>query len=79
MSLQHGLDCAKGSLMKCGHDNLCENNAKLADLVWGGVLLERVIASKNIRADQSSLQADWMVRGVWEGNQVAIFDNHIVC
>ena len=24
------------------------------------------------------LQADWMVRGVWEGNRVAFFDNCII-
>ena len=77
-SLQHGLDCAKGGLMKHDHDNLCNNNVKLADLVWGGVSLEPVIASENIRADQPSLQADWMVKGISEGNRMAFFDKRII-
>ena len=77
-SLQHGLNCAKGGLVKHGHNNLRNNDTKFADLTWGGVSLEPVIASVNIRADQLFLQADWTVKGVWEGNRVAFFDNRII-
>ena len=30
------------------------------------------------RADKLTLQADWMVRGLWEGSRVVFFDNWIV-
>ena len=63
--------------MKHSHDDLCDNDAKLADLAWGEMSLELVIASVNIRADQPSLQADWMVTGLQEGNRAAFFNNRI--
>ena len=64
--------------MKSSHKDLGENITKLVNLVWSRVSLEAVIVSVNIKANQPSHQADLMVRGVWEGNWVAFFDNHIV-
>lgn len=77
-SLQHGLDCAKGGLIKRGHDGLRDNDAGLADLAWGGVSVEPILQADYERLDRPCLQADWMVRGVWEGNRVAFFDERII-
>ena len=76
-SLQHGLDCAKGGLVKKGHNDLRDSEARLAELAWGGVTIEPVLIPENDRSGRPMLQADWMVRGVWEGNRVAFFDNRI--
>ena len=46
-SLQHGLDCAKGGLVKKGHNDLRDSNDRLADLVWGGVSIEPVLIPEN--------------------------------
>ena len=64
--------------MKHDHDDLHDNDAKLADLAWGRVSLEPIIPLVDIRAEQPSRQADWMVREVWEGNWVEFFDIRIV-
>ena len=77
-SLQHGLDCANGSLVKSGHDGLRDNDAGLADLAWGGVSVEPILQADCERLDRPCLQADWMVRGVWEGSRVAFFDERII-
>ena len=40
--LQHDLDCVKGGLVKIGHNDLCDSNAKIADVAGeelGGVFL----------------------------------------
>ena len=78
-SLQHGLDCAKGGLVKRGHDGLCDSDAGLADLAWGGVSVEPVLQADFERLDRPCLQADWMVRAVWGGggSRVAFFDERI--
>ncbi len=77
-SLQHGLDCAKGGLIKKGHNDVRDNDARLAELAWGCVTIEPVLVPENDKTGHPSLQADWSVRGVWEGNRVAFFDNRIV-
>ena len=77
-SLQHGLDCHKGGLIKRGHNDLRDADAKLADLAWGGVVIEPVLVPADDQNSRPALQADWSARGVWEGNRVALFDNRIV-
>ena len=77
-SLQHGLDCAKGGLVKKGHNDLRDSDARIADVAWGGVAIEPVLVPENDKKGRPMLQADWMVRGVWEGNRVAFFDNRII-
>ena len=76
-SLQHGLDCAKGGLVKKGHNDLRDSDARLADVAWGRVVVEPVLVPECDRLGRQALQADWMARGVWEGNRVAFFDNRI--
>ena len=77
-SLQHGLDCAKGGLVKKGHNDLHDSDARIADVAWGGVAIEPILVPENDKKGRPMLQADWMVRGVWEGNRVAFFDNRII-
>ena len=77
-SLQHGLDCKKGGLVKKGHNDLCDNDAQLADIAWGGVSIEPVLTTENDRCGRPQLHPDWMAKGVWEGNQAAFFDNRII-
>ena len=77
-SLQHGLDCAKGGLVKKGHNDLRDSDARIADVACGGVAIEPILVPENDNKGRPMLQADWMVRGVWEGNRVAFFDNRII-
>ena len=63
-SLQHGLDCAKGGLVKKGHNDLCNSNARIADIAWGGVTIEPILVPENDKRKSPMVQADWMVRGV---------------
>ena len=77
-SLQHGLDCMKGGLIKKGHNSVRDNDAALAEMAWGGVTIEPVLIPENDRTGHPALQADWMVRGVWEGVRVAFFDNRVI-
>ena len=77
-SLQHGLDCAKGGLVNKGHNDLRDIDARIADVVWGGVAIEPILVPENNKKGRPMLQAGWMVRGVWEGNRVAFFNNHII-
>ena len=64
--------------MKRGHDGLRDSDAKLAELAWRGVSVEPVLQADFERLDRPCLQADWMVRGVWEGSRVAFFDERII-
>ena len=49
-SLQHGLDWAKGGLVKKGHNDLRDSDARLADLAWGRVSIELVLIPENNRS-----------------------------
>ena len=60
-SLQHGLDCHKGGLIKRGHNALQNSDARLADLAWGGVTIKLIMIRR---------MAATMSRGVWEGSWV---------
>ena len=75
-SLQHGLDCMKGGLVKKGHDQLSDQCVALADLAWGGVIMEPLVKEQTGRM-REALRADFSVRGVWEEQRVAYFDNRI--
>ena len=66
----------KGGLVKRGHDGLRDSG--LADLAWGRVSVEPVLQADFERLDWPCLQADWMVRGVWEGSRMAFFDERII-
>ncbi len=76
-TVQHALDCKKGGLVKRGHNDVRDNDVRLAELAWGGVTVEPVLVPEDDRTGHPSLQADWSVRGVWEGNRQAFFDNRI--
>ena len=76
-SLQHGLDCPKGGLIKKGHDNLRDECAQLAELAWGNVKIEPIIKEASGR-NSEDFRADFCVRGVWEGERLAFFDNRIL-
>ena len=76
--VQHGLDCMKGGLIKPGHNDIRDFDARLADVAWGGVAVEPVMVPVQDGNNRPTLQADWLVRGVWEGDRVAYFDNRIV-
>ena len=41
-------------------------------------MIEPVLVPGNDRTQHPSLQADWSVRGVWESNRVAFFNNRII-
>ena len=73
--MQHALDSAKRGLVKKGHNDLRDSKARLAELAWGGVTIEPVFIPENNRIGRPMPQANWMVCGVWEGNQVTFFDN----
>ena len=75
-SLQHGLDCMKGGLVKKGHDQLRDHWIALADLAWGGLTVEPLVKEQTGRLEED-LRADFSVRGVWEEQKVAFFDNRI--
>ena len=55
-----------------------DSDVSLAEAAWGGVVVEPVLVPENDRTTHPALQADWSVRGLWEGNRVVFFDNRIV-
>ena len=77
-SLQHCLDSAKGGLVKKGHNDLRDSDARIADVAWNGVVVEPILVPENDKKDRPMIQVDWMARGVWEANRVAFFDNRII-
>ena len=77
-TIQHALDCKKGGLVKKGHNDVRDNDVHLAEAAWGGVTVEPVLVPEDDRTGHMALQADWCVRGVWEGSRVAFFDNRII-
>ena len=77
-SLQHGLDCKKGGLVKRGHDDLRDSDAALANSAWGGVAIEPALVPEDDRHGRPALRADWMARSVWESGRAAFFDNRII-
>ena len=68
-SLQHGLDCKKGGLVKRGQDDLRDSDAALANSAWGGVAIEPALVPEDDRHGRPALRADWMARGVWESGR----------
>ena len=44
---------------------------------WGGVTSEPLIKEESGRCKEE-LRADFCVRGVWEGNRTAFFDNRML-
>ena len=77
-TLQHGLDCANGGLVKRGHNDLRHHNAYLANLACGDVTIEPILVPEQDKIGRQQLQADWLARGVWEGNRVVFFDNRAI-
>ena len=59
------------------HNDLRDSDARIADVAWGGVAIE-ILVPENDKKGRPMLLPDWMVRGVWEGNRVAFFNNHII-
>mmetsp|Transcript_30136 Transcript_30136/g.38701 ORF Transcript_30136/g.38701 Transcript_30136/m.38701 type:complete len:115 (+) Transcript_30136:1758-2102(+) len=73
-SLQHASDCPKWGLIKIGHNQLRDTCAQLSKMAWGGsVKIEPMVREESGRGHKKALQADFSVRGVWEGSQVAFF------
>ena len=64
--------------MKKGRNDVRDNDVRLAEEAWGGVTVEPMLVREDDRAGHTALQADWCVRGVWEGSWVAFFDNRII-
>ena len=59
-SLQHGLDCAKGGLVKKGHNDLRDSDARIADVAWGGVAIEPILVPEKTRkVDQYYRLTGW--------------------
>ena len=54
VSLQHGLDYAKGGLVKKGHNGLRDSDARIADVAWDGLIIESSLFQRMTRkADQN--------------------------
>ena len=77
VSLQHALDCKKGGLVKRGYDSLRVECSRMAEAAWRGVRIESTIKEACGRLEED-LRADFCVRGVWEGDILAFFDNCII-
>ena len=68
----------KGGLVKKGHNDVRDNDVRLAEEAWGGVTVEPVLVPEDDRTGHTAFQADWCVRGMWEGSRVAFFDCRII-
>ena len=47
-------------------------------MAWDRVVIELILVPENDKKGRLLIQADWMARGVWEGNRAAFFDNHMI-
>ena len=57
-SVQHALDCKKGSLVKQGHNEVTDSDVSLAEAAWAGVVVKPVLVPENDRTAHLPLQAD---------------------
>ena len=57
-SLQHGLDCAKGGLVKKCCNDLHDTDARVAVVAWGGVPVEPILVPENDKRQLMLHQAD---------------------
>ena len=67
-TVQHALDCKKGSLVKKGHYDVRDNNVCLAEAVWDGVIVEPVLVPEDDWTGHIAPLAIYCVGGVWEGS-----------
>ena len=58
------LTARKVDLFKRGHNDLRDSDAKLADMAFGGVVVEPIMVPQDDRTGQPALRADWLARGV---------------
>jgi len=77
--IDHAMNCKVGGNVKHGHDQLRDECAALAEMAWGGVRVEPFLKDQSGNyIPGSDLRADFMVRGVWERQRIAFFDNRIL-
>ena len=74
-SVNHALNCSKGGLVYCRHNELRDLNCSLLELAG----LKQVISEPIVlETSDSQLRADWAARGFWEPQKQALFDCCIV-
>lgn len=77
-NLSHALNFKKGGLIKHGHDQLRDHCAAIANVAWRGVAIEPILREADPANNVPALQADFQVRGIWDAERVAFFDNRII-
>ena len=75
-SVEHSLDCCFGGLVTSRHNEVRDAFGDLASLVWSPVIKEPVVCDGS--AGDDTLITDLCVRGVWEPQTKALFDNRVV-
>lgn len=78
MDVCHALNCKKGGLVKFGHDNIRDDGAMLAKMVFNNVTSEPILQQADDVNHIPALIADVKIVGLWESGRSAFLDYRIV-
>ena len=65
--MQHALDCKKVGLVKKGHHDVRNNDARLAEAAWGGVVIEPVLVRNRTFLNIHACKPTGMFEVCWKG------------
>jgi hypothetical protein len=76
--ISHALKCKRGGLIIVRHNEVRDAVGDLANLVWSNVHREPIVREANDCLGLPALVADLGVRGVWQPQDLALFDIRVI-